>query len=90
MPELNQTHDSELLSWVDSANQADSDFPIQNLPYCVFQKSTGKPTIGVGIGDQLLDLRICSDVGFLDDRFIDPVNQPKLNMLMGLSVEDLM
>jgi fumarylacetoacetase len=41
-------------SWVASA-QGDTDFPIQNLPYGVFDAGAG-PRMGVAIGDQILDL----------------------------------
>ena len=41
-------------SWVASA-QGDTDFPIQNLPYGVFEAGAG-PRLGVAIGDQILDL----------------------------------
>src|SRR5688572_10067044 len=35
----------------------DSHFPIQNLPYGVFQRADAdEPSIGVAIGDQILDL----------------------------------
>jgi fumarylacetoacetase len=55
---LNATHDPELTSWVESANDPSSDFPIQNLPYGVFRRkgSKEKPRGGVAIGDQILDL----------------------------------
>ncbi len=32
--EINETHDPNLKSWVESANDPSSDFPIQNLPLC--------------------------------------------------------
>jgi len=35
---LNTTHDPALRSWVESANRADADFPIQNLPFGVFRR----------------------------------------------------
>jgi fumarylacetoacetase len=56
--EINETHDPNLRSWVESANDPNSDFPIQNLPFCTFEKSRRDvlPVIGVRIGDQLLDL----------------------------------
>lgn len=41
-------------SWVSSAN-GDSDFPIQNLPYGVFQ-GQGEARMGVAIGDFILDV----------------------------------
>lgn len=47
-----------LESWVDSANTADTEFPIQNLPYGrVRRRGTHDAwRIGVAIGDQVLDL----------------------------------
>jgi len=38
MIELNETHQPELRSWVESANVTDSDFPIQNLPFAIFKR----------------------------------------------------
>ncbi|MGE3163107.1 MAG: fumarylacetoacetase, partial [Burkholderiales bacterium] len=48
----------KLKSWVESANDPKSDFPIQNLPYGVFRRkgSDEPPRGGVAIGDQILDL----------------------------------
>lgn len=53
---LNETHDPALQSWVESANLPGTDFPIQNLPFCVFRHGTAAPRTGVGIGDQILDV----------------------------------
>jgi len=55
---LNETHHPQLRSWVDSANAAGTDFPIQNLPFGVFRRygSTEAFRVGVAIGDQILDL----------------------------------
>jgi fumarylacetoacetase len=55
---LNKTHDVNLTSWVDSANGADSDFPIQNLPFAVFRRANSNEAFrgGVAIGDQIVDL----------------------------------
>jgi fumarylacetoacetase len=55
---VNETHDPRLRSWVESANDSASDFPIQNLPFGIFRKnkSNEKPRGGVAIGDQVLDL----------------------------------
>ncbi len=54
------THDPALKSWVESAQAADCDFPIQNLPYGRFRRAkTDEPwRIGVAIGDQVLDLKL--------------------------------
>lgn len=53
---LNETHDPALLSWVESANAAGTDFPIQNLPFCVFRHGNGAARTGVGIGNYILDV----------------------------------
>jgi fumarylacetoacetase len=57
-PVLDETHDPKTQSWVESANVAGSDFPIQNLPFGVFWRSGGGPdgSAGVAIGDRILDL----------------------------------
>jgi fumarylacetoacetase len=88
MYKINSTHEPTLKSWIESANEPGTDFPIQNLPYCVFQQSSGKPSIGVGIGDQILDLGVCAGTGLLSDNFGDVASQPTLNGLMGLAVDD--
>ncbi|WP_114010773.1 fumarylacetoacetase [Cohaesibacter intestini] len=46
--------DKLLTSWLESAN-GDTDFPIQNLPYGVFDDGKG-PRVGVAIGDQIIDV----------------------------------
>lgn len=54
---LDATHDPATLSWVESANAADTDFPIQNLPFGRFRHNALEPwQIGVAIGDRVLDL----------------------------------
>ncbi|WP_394791283.1 fumarylacetoacetase [Rhodoferax sp.] len=58
MTTLDSTHDAGLQSWVASANDPDSDFPIQNLPFGRFRLAADADwRIGVAIGDQVLDLR---------------------------------
>ncbi|GAC1446043.1 MAG: fumarylacetoacetase [Pyrinomonadaceae bacterium] len=59
--ELNETHDRNLRSWVETANTDDTDFPIQNLPFGVFKRrdSSGAPRVGVRIGDQILHVAGC-------------------------------
>lgn len=46
---------SLIQSWVDSANSADTDFPLNNLPYGVFDDGQGA-RMGVAVGDMVLDL----------------------------------
>ncbi len=51
------THAPALASWVGSANDAATDFPIQNLPFGRFRAhGEGDWRVGVAIGDQVLDL----------------------------------
>ena len=45
-----------LTSWVESANSADTDFPLNNLPYGVFSTDTLEPRCGVAIGDRVLGM----------------------------------
>ena len=75
-----------LESWVESANNPLTDFPIQNLPYGVF--SRGKNTrIGIAIGDQILDLCACAEAGLLDALPSETVlacQKGTLNTLMSL------
>jgi fumarylacetoacetase len=65
IPTLDATHDAQRSSWVPSANLADTDFPVQNLPLGAFKRKVSKdaPTIGVAIGDQILDLRLALHAG---------------------------
>jgi fumarylacetoacetase len=58
MNSIDETHDPALKSWVESANDPGTDFPIQNLPFGRFRKAgeSGALRIGVAIGDQILDL----------------------------------
>ena len=57
------THDASLQSWVASANEAGSDFPLQNLPFGRFRVPGGDWRLGVAIGDQVLDLRAAIAAG---------------------------
>jgi fumarylacetoacetase len=65
MPALDSTHDQARRSWVESANAAGSDFPIQNLPYGVFSLGDGTRRIGVAIGDAILDLTLLEEAGLV-------------------------
>ena len=41
----------------------DSHFPIQNLPFGIFQPKGGKPRAGVAIGDLIADLSVLEELG---------------------------
>jgi fumarylacetoacetase len=57
--------DPKLKSWVASANDATTDFPIQNLPFGVFRREGEKARIGLAIGDRILDLLAAAKAGLL-------------------------
>ena len=67
--EINETHDQNLKSWIESANAPDTDFPIQNLPFCVFTRGGTYENIriGVAIGDYVLDVYACYECCLFDD-----------------------
>ncbi len=47
---------NRLNSWVTSANNAQTEFPLNNLPYGVFSAGSLKEHCGVAIGDKILDV----------------------------------
>jgi fumarylacetoacetase len=89
---VDATNDPSRRSWLESANAADCDFPIQNLPFAVFRRrgSDGPFRGGVAIGDQVLDLGALADLGdsaaFQGDaaRGLRACSQPDLNAFMQL------
>lgn len=66
-PVLDETHDPNAKSWVESANADDADFPIQNLPFGVFRQSEpgSRARVGVAIGDRILDIASLRSEGLL-------------------------
>jgi fumarylacetoacetase len=86
---LNETHDPALRSWVSSANQEQTDFPIQNLPFAVFrwQGRTEAYRGGVAIGDQILDLAAVAASGVFSGAAaaaVQAASGDSLNALMAL------
>src|SRR5215203_4758025 len=68
--EINETHDVNLRSWIESANAPDTDFPIQNLPFCEFDYETEEGaawSVGVVIGDYVLNLNKCLEDNLIDE-----------------------
>lgn len=65
---IDETHDPNLKSWVESANDPQSDFPIQNLPFGEFENrdGSGETVDGVRIGDMLVSLSGLLSTGLLD------------------------
>jgi len=89
---LNATHDPGLKSWVESANRAGADFPIQNLPFAVFRRAGGSADFrgGVAIGDQILDLAALHELRLLSGSAADALAacaQPTLNSFMALGYD---
>lgn len=52
-------------SWVESANSATTDFPLNNLPCGVFSTGDEQPRCGVAIGDFILDISALEAEGLL-------------------------
>ncbi len=86
--ELDRTHDGTVQSWLSSANAADGDFPVQNLPFGIFRcdrHEAFRP--GVAIGDRIIDLRVlASRVAFAIDTaaLAGAFAQETLNVLASL------
>jgi fumarylacetoacetase len=87
MTAVNATHDPARWSWIDSANHADSDFPIQNLPLGVFHRPGEPLRGGVAIGDRIFDLAAAAQAGLFSGKTAkaaSAASRPTLNPLMAL------
>lgn len=89
MTGLNETHDPNLRSWVESANDGQSDFPIQNLPFAIFRRRDSQESWrgGVAIGDQIVDMAAAVKAGIFAGDALMPAQaacDSSLNHLMGL------
>src|SRR5271163_2855894 len=89
-PVLDETHDSKVQSWVESANLADADFPLQNLPFGVFRAHSAgaRAKVGVAIGDRILDIHAWLGHAYLSDEKLrsaaNACASDSLNLLMAL------
>lgn len=86
---INETHDINLKSWVASANEANCDFPIQNLPFAeVRRKNSDEAFRGaVAIGDQVIDLAKVNELDLFSGDAqvaVKAASQTTLNEFMGL------
>ncbi len=83
---MNPTHDPALRSFVEV--EPDSPFPIQNLPFGVFQRQGGRSArVGVAIGAYVLDLSVLEEEKLFDGEVLAgrrPFSQPSLNPFMAL------
>lgn len=80
---INETHNPNLKSWVESANDPNTDFPIQNLPFVIFDDGDnedddgdGAGFVGTRVGDQVLNLHVLDEQGYfkIADLFFDLVD----------------
>jgi len=86
---IDETHDPGLRSWVETANDPNGDFPIQNLPLGAFRRRGRLRSIhlGVAIGDRILDLHACRTQGLLtglSTAILRAAAAPRLNAMMAL------
>jgi fumarylacetoacetase len=89
--EINATHDPARRSFVASANTPDTDFPIQNLPFGVFDDGKGARG-GVALGDRIIDLAALLNTGLLSGTAADvaaSASRPSLADLFLVPVEHL-
>lgn len=64
---IDETHHPDLRSWVDSANEPGTDFPIQNLPLGTVRREQSHPgTVAVAIGDKVMLLDVAVRLGMLN------------------------
>jgi fumarylacetoacetase len=93
MDEIDETHNPFLMSWVESANDPASDFPIQNLPLGIFSVSQGvTPSFGIAIGDKILDVAAARKHGLLVEWAADLAqlgSKGDLNVLLSQGRESL-
>ncbi|MFQ3598438.1 MAG: fumarylacetoacetase [Chloroherpetonaceae bacterium] len=86
----NDTHNPDLKSWVDSANDPETDFPIQNLPFGAFKSPKNfSPHLCVAIGNYALDLTSVMLNNLLDvsQEIKTACTKGFLNQLMALGNE---
>ena len=77
-----------LKSWVESANTAETDFPLNNLPYGVFDTGDGSmPRCGVAIGDMIFDLCKAEGDGLIEVGGVPVFDVSRWNDFMELGPE---
>ena len=86
--EINETHDPNLKSWIESANDPNTDFPIQNLPFITYWSKDDDELGGIGvvIGDQVFDLGMSSSMGFFENMLSEDSEEALYD---GISLNDL-
>ena len=85
---VNETHDPTLESWVRSANSPGADFPIQNLPFCVFRHGHSARRVGVAIGDSILDVPDYTSLNDLAARGRSACSELRLKLSRALRADN--
>jgi fumarylacetoacetase len=82
-----KANNPNLKSWVDVL--PGSDFPIQNLPFGIFETTFGEKRVCSAIGEYVVDLVELEDMGYLDGLGINPhiLERDFLNDFMAIGKE---
>ena len=87
--DIDETHDPNLESWVESANDPATEFPIQNLPLCAYAGADEDDnlylTAGVRIGDEMVDLLGLEELGLLSVPLLDESAESLPEVVFSLS-----
>lgn len=75
-----EANNPSLRSWIEV--EANSDFPIQNLPFGVFKTNNKTARVGVAIGKKIIDLFELSKAGFIETE-LSLLDTDSLNGLMA-------
>jgi fumarylacetoacetase len=76
-----------LTSWVETANSADTAFPLNNLPCGVFSTPDSDARCGVAIGDQIVDLAALEEAGLVGFSDTPVFDLPFWNDFMDLGAD---
>lgn len=81
---MSRANNPRLKSWVEI--KPGSDFPIQNLPFGIFQTKEKAPRVGTAIGEFILDLSVIAEAGFMNNISFDKsvLAQSVLNYFIAL------
>ena len=80
-----KSNNPELKSWIEV--KLNSDFPIQNLPFGIYENTANELRPATRIGDTVIDLSVLADFGYFDHLKIEDLSvfyQPVLNPLIAL------
>ncbi|MEM8757642.1 MAG: fumarylacetoacetase [Planctomycetota bacterium] len=100
---IDETHDPNLESWVESANDPETDFPIQNLPLgTIIAEVEGEPDsvsphAAVRIGDSVVALDMLVEFGIVDEQspefqwlFVEEIGEQIVSQQLRKTVQALL